>query len=129
MPLHLTRSLAARAGVGALLLSLTAGAAVAVAQEKTVTLEVDGLASSVSTMSGDVAGALDAAGYQVAEHDVVAPAADAAIAGGDTIVLRRGRPLQLTVDGEQRTIWTTALTVDEAVSQLEGLGDKRRGVQ
>ena len=126
MPLHLTKAFAARAGVGALLISLTAGAAVAVAQEKTVTLEVDGQSSSVSTMSDDVSGALDAAGYAVSEHDVVAPEAAAPIEAGDTIVLRRGRPLDLTVDGQQRTIWTTALTVDEAIGQLDLTGATTR---
>ncbi|GAB2936787.1 resuscitation-promoting factor [Rhodococcus aerolatus] len=119
----LTRAFAARATVGALLLTLTAGAAVAVAAEKTVTVEVDGETSSVSTMSGDVSGALGAAGLTVGDHDVVAPAATAPIGSGDTIVLRRGRPLDLTVDGQPRQVWTTALTVDEALDQLSLAGD------
>ena len=37
----------------------------------------------------------------------------------DTIVLKRGRPLQVSVDGGQsKQAWTTALTVDEALKQL-----------
>ena len=37
----------------------------------------------------------------------------------DTIVLRRSRPLQISLDGQNsRQVWTTASTVDEALAQL-----------
>ncbi|PTR30465.1 uncharacterized protein YabE (DUF348 family) [Rhodococcus sp. OK519] len=109
--------------VAATLVTLTVGGGVAVAQHKTVTVDVDGELVSVGTMSSDVSGALSAAGYSLGEHDVVAPAADSDVHDGDTVVLRRGREVALTVDGQERTLWTTALTVDEALNQFRVAGD------
>ncbi|MGF7121355.1 MULTISPECIES: resuscitation-promoting factor [unclassified Rhodococcus (in: high G+C Gram-positive bacteria)] len=109
--------------VAATLVTLTAGGGIAIAQHKTVTVDVDGELVSVGTMSSDVNGALAAAGYSLGEHDVVAPAAESGLHDGDTVVLRRGREVMLTVDGEPRTVWTTALTVDEALNQFRLAGD------
>jgi uncharacterized protein YabE (DUF348 family) len=109
--------------VGALLLTLLAGGVLAVTRHKTVTVDVDGEAIALSTMSTDVGGVLADAGYSVGDKDVVAPAEDSAVADGDTVVLRRARELTLTVDGTPRTLWTTALTVDEALAQQSLAGD------
>jgi resuscitation-promoting factor RpfB len=106
-----------RVVVGALLLTLIAGGLLAVFRHKTVTVDVDGETIALSTMSTEVVDVLADAGYSVGDKDVVAPAADSAVADGSTVVLRRARELALTVDGEPRTIWTTALTVDEALQQ------------
>ncbi len=98
------RVLISRAGlfrslVAAVLLTLLAGAGTALAMDKSVTVQVDGQSQSVSTMSTTVDGALHAAELQVGEHDPLAPSASTAIAAGDTIVLRRGRLIELTIDG------------------------------
>lgn len=106
-----------------LLATLIVGAGVSILQHKNITVDVDGERSSIGTMSGDVEGALKAAGHTVKERDVVAPALDADISDGDTVVLRRARELQLTVDGQERTVWTTAQTVDEALTQLQLASD------
>jgi uncharacterized protein YabE (DUF348 family) len=115
---HLSRGTILRATIVALLVTLVAGAGTAIAMDKRVTVQVDGESVALSTMSSNVTGALGAAGLSVGEHDTLAPAAGAPISDGDTIVLRRARPLTLTVDGQQRQVWTTALTVDEAMQQL-----------
>lgn len=94
-----------------------AGGAVAV-MNKTVTISVDGVPQEVTTLAGSVDGALDAAGLTVAEHDTLAPSADAEITDGSQIVLERGRLLTLTIDGETRQVWTTATTVEEALAEL-----------
>ncbi|WP_430331387.1 transglycosylase family protein [Rhodococcus sp. ACT016] len=109
--------------VAATLATLTVGGGVAITQHKTVTVDVDGELIQVGTMSSNVNGALAAAGYSVGEHDAVAPAADSDLHDGDTVVLRRGREVALTVDGQQRSVWTTALTVDEALNQFRLAGD------
>ncbi|WFR72015.1 transglycosylase family protein [Prescottella defluvii] len=109
--------------VAATLATLSVGGATAIAQHKTVTVDVDGDLIQVGTMSSNVDGALAAAGYSVGEHDAVAPAADSDLRDGDTVVLRRGREVALTVDGQQRSVWTTALTVDEALNQFRLAGD------
>ncbi|GGG16955.1 resuscitation-promoting factor RpfB [Rhodococcoides trifolii] len=104
--------------VAALLATLIVGGAVAVANHKTVTVDVDGQAITLSTMSSDVKGVLSAAGYVPADKDVVAPAPDARIGDGDTVTLNRAREVTLTVDGTPQKVWTTASTVDDAMKQL-----------
>jgi uncharacterized protein YabE (DUF348 family) len=89
-----------------------------VGMSKSVTITVDGQEQSVSTLSGDVEGALDSADITVGEHDTLAPAADADINDGTQIVVNRGRQLTLTIDGEQTVVWTTATTVEGALAQL-----------
>ena len=105
--------------VGALLLTLIVGGALAVVRHKTITLDVDGEMISLSTMSSSVGTALEDAGYPVDPKDALAPSADSSLSDGDTVVLRRARELALTVDGQPTTIWTTALTVDEALKQVD----------
>lgn len=105
--------------VGALLLTLIVGGALAVVRHKTITLDVDGDMISLSTMWSSVGTALEDAGYPVDPKDALAPSADSSLSDGDTVVLRRARELALTVDGQPTTIWTTALTVDEALKQVD----------
>src|SRR5699024_9878333 len=62
---------------------------------------------------------IEDAGYSVDPRDVVAPAADEEVSGGDTVVLRNAKQLTLTIDGQQRTVWTTASTVQEALAQFD----------
>ncbi|SDE35470.1 resuscitation-promoting factor [Rhodococcus tukisamuensis] len=118
-----SNSPALRLVVGALLLTLLAGGGLAVLSHKTVTLDVDGETIALSTMSRDVTGVLADAGYSVGDKDVVAPSIGAKVTDGQTVVLRRARELTLNVDGQPRTVWTTALTVDEALSQERLGGD------
>lgn len=105
--------------VAALLSTLIVGGVVAVSRHKTVTIDVDGEVRSMSTMSTTVDGVLADAGHPIGDRDVVAPSADSELSDGDTVVLRRAREVSLTVDGREREVWTTALTVDEALKQLE----------
>lgn len=107
----------------ALFATLLVGGGLVVSQYKTITLDVDGESISLSTLRSEVGSVLDSAGYPVGEHDVVAPGPNAKLSDGDTVVLRRGREIALTVDGERRTVWTTALTVDDAMRQLSLAGD------
>jgi resuscitation-promoting factor RpfB len=110
---------AQRALVGALLLALTFAGGYAVAVHKTVTLSVDGLPMTVSTMKSRVIDVLRENEFAVGEHDNLSPGANRPVHQSDTIVLRRGRPLELSIDGQpSKQMWTTALTVDEALKQL-----------
>ena len=105
--------------VGALLLALAFAGGFAVAMHKTLTLSVDGSPMTVSTMKSRVIDVLRENGFTVDNHDELYPAADQPVHQSDTIVLQRGRPLQVSVDGGQsKQAWTTALTVDEALEQL-----------
>jgi uncharacterized protein YabE (DUF348 family) len=110
--------------VGATLLALTFAGGYAVAAHKTVTLTVDGASMTVPTMKTRVIDVVTENGFDVGERDDLYPAADQAVGQSDTIVLRRSRPLQVSLDGrDSRQVWTTASTVDEALAQLE-MGDK-----
>ncbi|ORI27100.1 resuscitation-promoting factor [Rhodococcus sp. 1168] len=117
--LNSTRSLTFYLVVAALLTTLIVGGVTAVARHKTVTIDVDGEMITLSTMTSDVNGALGAAGYEPSDKDLVVPSGDSSLSDGETVVLRRARELSVTVDGQPRAVWTTALTVDEALSQMD----------
>jgi resuscitation-promoting factor RpfB len=87
-------------------------------ETKTVNLKIDGESTKVHTTAKTVGAALDKAGYPVGAHDVVAPAATEKVHNGEEIVLKRGRLLRLTVDGNERNVWVTTPTVEDALAQL-----------
>ncbi|GFG81186.1 resuscitation-promoting factor RpfB [Mycobacterium paragordonae] len=105
--------------VGALLLALTFAGGYAVSASKTVTLTIDGTSMQVQTMRSRVIDIVRENGFSVEERDDLYPAADVSVGDAGTIVLRRSRPLEITLDGQNsRQVWTTASTVDEALAQL-----------
>ncbi|WP_205781686.1 resuscitation-promoting factor [Mycobacterium alsense] len=117
--LHQSSSPMLRLLVGALLLSLGLAGAVAVSASKTVTLTVDGVAMHVSTMKSRVIDIVRENGFNVDERDDLYPAGDVQVGDAAKIVLRRSRPLQISLDGhDPKQLWTTASTVDEALAQL-----------
>ncbi len=93
-------------------------------------------------MKSRVADIVEESGYDVTERDELFPAAGHRVGDAQTIVLRRGRPLQISLDGrEPRQVWTTAATVDswgvwyfawtqdhELSTQLEHGDAKRRKI-
>ena len=86
--------------------------------DKTVTLLVDGQPSLVTTHAGDVSALLDEQGLAVDWRDVVAPSPDAPLRDGMEVTVRYARPLGLALDGQPVEVWTTALTVDQALDEL-----------
>ncbi len=114
--------LAAQALVLAILVSGTTAFATL---HKTVTLDVDGQLRSVSVFGRTVGDVLAAEGIEVGERDLVVPALGSGAADGGDIVVRHGREVRIEVDGEQRTVWTTALTVDELVDEMGMRGEVR----
>ncbi|WP_336084423.1 transglycosylase family protein [Nocardia sp. SSK8] len=107
------------AAVAAMLLILLVGASLAIVNHKTVALVVDGERTELSTMSGDVRAVLADAGYEISEHDEVIPAAGSKVADGATITLNRGREITVSVDGVERTVWTTGTTAGDALAQMQ----------
>jgi resuscitation-promoting factor RpfB len=105
--------------VTGLLLVLAFAGGYAVSVSKTVTLNVDGTAMRVKTMKSKVIDVVKENGFAVTERDDLYPAADVAVHDGENVVLRRSRPLQISLDGQGvKQVWTTASTVDEALAQL-----------
>ncbi|MGX1883185.1 ubiquitin-like domain-containing protein [Streptomyces sp. NPDC055287] len=97
---------------------LAGGTSAFVASDKAVKLSVDGVPRTMHTFADDVTELLEDEGVEVGAHDLVAPAPGAALASGDEIVVRYGRPVTLTLDGQRRRVWTTARTVEGALRQL-----------
>lgn len=105
--------------VGGLLVVLAVTGGYAVSVSKTVTLTVDGIAMRVTTMKSRVIDIVQENGYAVDERDDLYPAGEVKVHDAANIVLRRSRPLQITLDGHNaKQVWTTASTVDEALAQL-----------
>jgi uncharacterized protein YabE (DUF348 family) len=86
--------------------------------QKAVTVTVDGQVRTVGTYADTVGELLEEEGLEPASHDVVLPDVHQPVDDGDTVVLNRARPLELTVDGVSRQVYVTALSVDEALEQL-----------
>jgi uncharacterized protein YabE (DUF348 family) len=117
--LHEARSPHLRLLVATLLVALTFAGGYAVSTHKTVTLTVDGKSTTVSTMKSHVIDVVQENGFEVGERDDLFPAANEAVEQSETIVLRRSRPLQISLDGRNsREVWTTASTVQGALAQL-----------
>jgi resuscitation-promoting factor RpfB len=84
-----------------------------------VTLTVDGIAIRVTTMKSRVIDIVEENGFNVDDRDDLYPAGDVQVHDAANIVLRRSRPLQISLDGhDAKQVWTTAPTVDEALAQL-----------
>jgi uncharacterized protein YabE (DUF348 family) len=103
---------------GATALALAGGTFGYATMNKAVTLSVDGQASEVRTGAGTVGDLLHSEGIEVSDHDVVAPGLTAKLNEGSRVAVRFGREVTFNVDGKPQTIWTTATTVDQAVSAL-----------
>jgi uncharacterized protein YabE (DUF348 family) len=99
-------------------LAVVAGGLAYVTLGKTVTLLVDGQATTLRTYAGQVGDVLENEGVEVGKHDVVAPAPGAELEDGAEISVRYGRQLTVSIDGQESTYWTTATNVEDALQQL-----------
>ncbi len=104
--------------LGLSLLAVAGGHSAYEASAHTVAISVDGVKQQVTTHGDTVGAALEAANLSAGSHDLLAPSATSPIKDGSAITLRRGRPVELTLDGRSRTVWVTALSVDEALDQI-----------
>ncbi len=104
--------------LGLTLLAVTGGHAAYEASAKTITVSVDGRPQQVRAHVDTVGDVLAAANLTVGQHDLLAPQKASTVTDGSTIVLRRGREMNLTVDGKVRNVWVTAMSVSEALEQI-----------
>ncbi len=109
--------------IAALSLLVTLGLVVGIttwssAQKKSVTLSIDGKEQSVDTSADTVEDVLDSEGIELGERDTVTPSEDTEISDGTAIAVAFARELTLTVDGQERTYWTTSTTVEDALDDL-----------
>ncbi len=95
-------------------LVLTGGGFAVAAVHKTVTLDVDGKVRTVSTFAGSVSGLLEQQDVNVGERDLVS----GRMRDGATIVVRHAKELPIVTADGPTTVWSTALTADEALKTL-----------
>jgi uncharacterized protein YabE (DUF348 family) len=107
-----------RTAQAAVVVSLVAGAVGAAQFDKSVALSVDGKSSAVHVFGSTVGDLLKHEGITLKSHDIVAPAVSTPLADDQKIVVRYGRLLTVTVDGQTKEFWTTATTVAGALSEL-----------
>jgi uncharacterized protein YabE (DUF348 family) len=106
------------AAQAAVLTAVVGGTVVYAHGGKSVTLVVDGTATTVQDGAADVRDLLRDEGIRVTGKDLVAPGLDQPLRAGQQVVVRFARPLRVTVDGVPRTYWTTKLTVEAALAAL-----------
>jgi uncharacterized protein YabE (DUF348 family) len=106
------------AAQGAAVAVVAVGALTMAQYDKAVSLSLDGDTSSVHVFGSTVGDLLAKQDVPVGEHDIVQPAADAPLRDGDTVVIRYGRKLTVTMDGKTTDYWTTATSVDAALAEL-----------
>ena len=117
-----TRVTATAVALGA----VAGGSAAYLHSGKTVTLTVDGASRTVDADADTVQALLADEQVPVTSRDIVAPGLTAPLKDGQQVVVRYARPLAVTVDGVRRTYWTTALTVDDALTVLNIRADGAR---
>ena len=88
------------------------------ALNKDVTMSVDGSPTTVTTTAGTVGELLQDQGITVSSRDVAAPDLGAEVTDGTQVAVRFARQVTFTVDGEKRTVWTTATSLDQALGAL-----------
>ncbi|MBV9593034.1 MAG: DUF348 domain-containing protein, partial [Actinobacteria bacterium] len=103
---------------GAVLAGVLGGTVAWASVDKTVTVQVDGQSTKIHTVAATVRDVLSGQGYAVGAHDLVAPAPQAKVHDGSTVVLKHGRLLRLNVDGVTREVWVTDSTVAQALNDL-----------
>jgi uncharacterized protein YabE (DUF348 family) len=85
---------------------------------KTVTVDVNGERTVVTTLASTVGGLLADRGIDVSERDLVAPATTAPVPRDGEVVVRTARQLELEIDGRSEQVWTTGATVGEALADV-----------
>ncbi len=101
---------------GALALVLAAGSVAYGQAHKTVTLDVDGQVRTVGTFAGSVDDLLADESVGIGARDAVSPAG--ALREGAQVVVRHAHRVLVSQDGVRQTVWTTALSADEALETL-----------
>ncbi|WP_182113242.1 MULTISPECIES: ubiquitin-like domain-containing protein [unclassified Actinotalea] len=109
----------ARVAAQAAVLSMVVGGTSAFAVlHKTVTLDVDGEVRTVAGFGRTVEDILAGQAIEVREGDVVAPVPGSLVHDDTEIVVRHAREVVVEIDGERRTLVTTAATVGEVLAEL-----------
>ena len=107
-----------RMATGSMLATLLVGGGLAVVNKKDVTIDVNGQQMDLVTMSNSVEGALKQAGIKIGPDDLIVPSPSERLTRIESIKVRSAKSVAVVVDGQEKTIKSTALTVDELVSEI-----------
>ncbi|MEV0743735.1 ubiquitin-like domain-containing protein [Streptomyces sp. NPDC050273] len=103
----------------ALVVAFLAGGTTAfVAEDKAVTLDIDGQPRTLHTFADDVGELLAEQGVDTDDGTAVSPAPGTRLGDGDVITVGGPRPVTLTLDGVRRRVWTSEPTVGAALRRL-----------
>lgn len=103
----------------ALVVAFLAGGTTAfIADDKAVTLDVDGEPRTLHTFADDVGELLADEGIALDGERTVSPDPATGLADGDEITVRGPRPVTLTLDGVRHRVWTREHTVGDALRRL-----------
>jgi uncharacterized protein YabE (DUF348 family) len=108
-------------GQALVLVALVLGLVAFVGNNKTITVNVDGQASSVQTFGGSVSQVLAKANVELRPADHVSPALGSGVDNGTVITVNTSKEIKVNLDGAKSTVQTTSAKVGDLVSQL-GLG-------
>ncbi|MGL3806256.1 transglycosylase family protein [Paeniglutamicibacter sp. R2-26] len=102
----------------AVLTALILGLVTFVGGNKTVAVAIDGETQSVTTRAATVADVLKDSQIEVSNLDAVSPALGTAVADGTAIDIKRNKTIEVNIDGVERVVQTTGLTVADVLDQL-----------
>ncbi|MET0871593.1 MAG: transglycosylase family protein [Paeniglutamicibacter terrestris] len=102
----------------AVLTALILGLVMFVGSGKTIAVAIDGENQNVSTRAATVADVLKDSSITLDERDEVSPALDAPVADGELIDIKRHKEVNVNIDGVDRVVHTTGLTVADVIDQL-----------
>lgn len=120
--LNSSRSIPLRLATGGVLATLVVGGVTVVANKKDVVIDLNGDQIALATLSNNVSGALEAAGIDVADGDIVQPAPSTELNNNEKITVRTVKNVAVVIDGKEKLVKTNAVTVGEMVSQLDSIG-------
>ena len=117
-----SRSVPLRLATSGVLATLVVGGVAVAANKKDVVIDLNGDQLALATLSQDVGGALRSAGIEVADGDIVQPAADAKLGNDEKITVRTVKDVAVVVDGQKKVVKTNATTVGKWFHSLIPLG-------
>ncbi|WP_044747347.1 G5 and 3D domain-containing protein [Bacillus alveayuensis] len=87
------------------------------ATKETVTVNIDGKTENIRTHADTIQDLFNDLELDIRDEDYISPSKNAKIQDNMKIMYKSAIPVQLTINDERRTIWTTAQTVEELLSK------------
>jgi uncharacterized protein YabE (DUF348 family) len=96
-----------------------AGAVFYISGQKSVVVSVDGQREEITTRAATVGALLEQQDINLAKRDEISAALDSDLADEQLVDIKRNKSIDVTVDGTERVVHTTGMTVADVVAQLD----------